>query len=380
MLVVSYLANAPFSPRGERTAHVVSALEAFADVSVLSGSRGPTDVARAGKPRLVRLLGLARRRLLLDAMEPWALVKRSSTLLPSDGALLVAYPFSPVVHAARRLRKRGVPYVVDVGDPWILTARNLPLRTPALQRARRMETRLWKFASGAIVTTHEQAARLQHLFPGLDLLVRPNGTDNFPLSSEDVPPARHPKSVLKLVHFGSIDLVREDVRPFLAALGASGRWELVTFDQFGSDWANVLGVNIPGVTVSRNAPVPWSDAVKVARKYDAGVVIGNKDTSQLPSKTVTYLTLPLPRIAVTSQVENSALALYLADKPAWLIVDPASPRVPERVARHVVARFDEGAFGPPVTEEWETVSREIAEYVRVRLFEGDSRRSRLVER
>ena len=73
---------------------------------------------------------------------------------------------------------------------------------------------MWTNASGAILTTAQQAAALRELFPELRVLVRPNG---FPLldggSSGGAGGASRDGSTLRMAHFGDVSSARLDPAP-----------------------------------------------------------------------------------------------------------------------------------------------------------------------
>jgi hypothetical protein len=55
----------------------------------------------------------------------------------------------------------------------------------------------------------------------------------------------------------------------------------------------------------------------------------------MSSKAVQYLTLPIPRVAITSTARHDALADYLADKPGWLCSQVDSPALAEQLRDHL---------------------------------------------
>ncbi len=187
MAVVSLHAHRPMAPRGERTRRLVGGLEGDGwEVSVVAPPPTVSTSGAAGSGSSNAARRLAARAVawvLLDKWEPWAARRLLRWEPEIDAALLIAYPFSPVTYAARRLRARGIPYVVDAGDPWILTNPSPYSRGLARHRALRAERKLWEGAAGAVLTTPAQAERLGARFPGLPVLVRPNGYDPSPVSA-----------------------------------------------------------------------------------------------------------------------------------------------------------------------------------------------------
>jgi hypothetical protein len=367
LVVVSYLAHDQFSPRGTRTRMMLPVLARRWQIQLVAAPRSSLRPPQSGfvAPRRAKLVRSLAQGVLLGKEEPWA-VRTFLRWRPTAAAgLLFAAPFGPVVYAATRLKAARIPYVVDTGDPWVLTEREPTLGAVARLRARRAERRLWRFAAGAVVTTPAQAAELNELFPRLPILVRPGGFD--PSSLAQLEPAvagrAQPGSgdVLRLAHFGTIYEPRLDIAPFLEGLARSGLWDRVEFHQFGSDLVGAL--RGPAVEVAFHERLPWPQVVGAARAYDAAVVIGNKSGTQLPSKAVDYLLLPIPRIALTGDPLRDALAGYVADKPAWLTVDPTRADVPTLVAEHVRRAWSPEQLAPPPAEAWEAVAAEIDEFL-----------------
>lgn len=367
LLLVSYLAHEPFAPRAVRTRELLSALRREWTVELIAppAAPEPTGPPRRG-PSLPRRIGrLTHSAFLLDKFEPWSRGRFGTWRPDATGALLVGFPFSPVVYAARKLREYGIPYIVDAGDPWILTNRWPEVRLVARVRAARAERALWEDAAGAVLTTPAQARALQELFPGLPILVRPNGFTpvEAPRLQAGSSADRRDKTALKLAHFGDITVDRIDVRPWLSSLVRSGHWVSVEVHQYGSDWTGRLA-SLADVSVTFHHPREWAEIVQLAPSYDAAVVIGNRDRSLLPSKTVPYLQLPIPRFALTKERAADALIEYVRQKPGWLVVDADDAATAERVLKHVRTDWTSEALEPPESESWECVADEVARFIR----------------
>lgn len=365
LAIVSALGNRPQGPRAVRTRALADAFRADWDVELIaqrySATAQPAAApARASRPR--RLAGRAVQAVLLDRWEPWSRRELGRWTPDVDAALLIGFPFSPLVVAARRLTRAGIPYVVDSGDPWWLTRGATGLLMPGPWRAVRGERRLWEGAAGAVLTTGQQADRVAELFPGLPLLVRPNGYEPWPDApgpSERSPAADH----LRLVHFGKLEVGRVDVGAFLAALRATGPWERITFAQYGDDFSAMLDDPPAGVTVERHAARPWAQCIEAARGYDLAVVVGNVSPTQLPSKTVDYLTLPVPRLALTSPEPGDTITEYVSGRPAWIAVNGLEDDLGARVAEHVARDWSAAELAPPPEEAWPAVARQVVEFV-----------------
>lgn len=382
VVVVSYLAKAPFAPRGIRTRELLRALERERPVELIAGpiEGSPSGGVPAADRTLVRkALHFAHSSALLDKFEFWSRRRFRSWQPRGAGALLIGFPFSPLVYAARRLRAAGVPYVVDVGDPWALTvpdgraaSRNLGLR-----RARAAERRLWSGAAGAIVTTAGQAAALQQLFPNLPVLIRPNGFVSVrgpKLSAGVGTPSSADDSVLRLAHFGDIYVARLEIERFLVSLAREGSWDRIEFHQYGADWTGRLKAQ-NAVTAIFHEPRPWSEIVDLAAGFDLAVVIGNRDPRTLPSKAVEYLQLPIPRLAVVEDVQHDALAQYVSNKPGWIVVGVDETGSAKAVRDHLHRPRSSVELAAPEEERWDRVAAEVVRFF-LEIIEGD--RSHLI--
>lgn len=365
LAVVSLHAHRPLAPRGERTRRLVERLEREWEVELVAppaslstgGSSGSSGPSRAR-----RFAAAAVDRVLLDKWEPWSVQRLWRWRPEADAALLIGHPVSPLVYAARRLRAAGIPYVIDEGDPWVITNPDPYSKGLSRRRGARAERRLWAGAAGGVLTTPQQAGRLTELFPELPTLVRPNGYD--PL--EGPPPdrvRREDPGELRIAHFGMISKYRLDIRPLLRRLGEAGTWARVVVAQFGDDFAAMLADPPPGVEVEMHPSYPWEQVVQRAAECDLAMVLGNLNPDQLPSKAVQYSTLPVPRLAVTEASPEDALAAYVSDKPGWLAVAPENPDAAAEVERHLAQPWSGESLRPPAGEAWPAVVDTEAEFV-----------------
>ena len=300
---------------------------------------------------------------MLDAWEPeaWWLLRRRRAR--PQAALLVGFPFSGVYWAARWLVREGVGYVVDIGDPWALTLP--PGERPPMGglRAARCEDFVWRFASGGILTTEQQADALRRRFAQLPLIVRPNG---YRRASHGDGPGRRDRNprTLRLVHYGNLYESRLAVAPLLSSLAQCGRWDSIVFTQQGEDWTGALRELPEIVRLEICRPQGWDQVVSAASQHDMAVVVGNRNPAQLPSKAVQYLTLPIPRLAIVARQHDEALATYVRDKPGWLSVPwDASPELAgDTVAAHVSRMWSPVQLAPPRQESWEAVAEMLVQF------------------
>jgi glycosyltransferase involved in cell wall biosynthesis len=363
LVVVSYLADDPLQPRGARTKALLNQLDHHS-VEVMAGPARGTRNGRLGSSRARRLAGRALGAFLIDKFELTSRRRFLNWQPQADGALLIGYPFSPVLHAATRLSRLRVPYVVDVGDPIALTARRPTMRGLSLHRARRAEARMWANAAGAVVTTPSQRDSLRALYPHLPILARPNGVETNGIGAVPRKDARAARpDTLALAHFGSVYKSRLEIGPFVRRLVRDGPWRRVEITQFGPDWTRELEGLGPGVDIQIRDPLPWPEAMRRSSEFDAALVIGNVDPGQLPSKVVSYLTLPIPRIALTLDPEQDAIGTYLRDKSGWLVLRPDSPDAAELIRLHVVRDWSPAELAPPASESWDVVGKEVADFV-----------------
>jgi hypothetical protein len=364
LLVVSANAYVENSPRGVRTRALLEGFASDWEVYVIGRAHPEEPVSYRVPSGLRRVLGQSLKTILIDRFEPWSRthVRR---LPPVDAAYLLGFPFSPIAYASAALIRSGTPYVVDLGDPWALTATVPAVRGMALLRARRAEADVWRNATAAVLTTLTQAEALAQHYPSLPILVRPNGIRPTGGASQTMP-GRVSESVLRLVHFGNIYEARLPIAALIDQLAQSQLWNRVEFHQYGT----TVGRAVKGVRHARvesHAPIAWSDATSLSASFSAAVVIGNVDHKQLPSKAIDYLALPVPRIAVTSPHERDALREYVRDKPAWLCLSPDQRNAAELVLAHVTRQWTEPDFQAPPSESWDGVSARVGRFLQEQL-------------
>ena len=367
LIVVSYAADIPFSPRGIRTRALMQRLHHEWNIELIAGLARTSPIssyARATHRLARKSLRFAHSSMMLDKYEFWAWRRFRSWQPHADAALLIGFPFSPLVYAARLLTAHGVPYVVDAGDPWVVTSLRAEARGLARIRGRRAEYALWRGAAGAVVTTEAQANALRSLFPNLPTLVRPNGfsiADQSAFYAPNRASARTSSSVLRLVHFGEINSERVPIARFLEALAQSGIWDEVQFHQYGSDWTRSLN-RLSKVAVVLHSPRVWREIITIAGDYDLAVVVGNRDPMLLPSKAVPYLQLPIPRLALVEDDEN-ALAHYIRDKRGWMLAHVYAMDAAEKVRMHISRKWSRTELAPPASESWDCVTEEIMQFL-----------------
>ncbi len=371
LAVVSGYGLKKLTPRGQRTQWLLDYLQQSWDVELtaLPAEEPAANAASGnGSSPLRRFAGETVRSTLFDKWEPWSLRHLGRWRPQIDAALLIAYPWSPVTYAARRLDHAGVPYVVDAGDPWVLTSPGTDTRLLSKYRSRRAERAIWSGAAGAVVTTRQQADVIASHFPALPILVRPNGYDPIP---DDATPSANATAArgerdpehLKLVHYGMLTFVRVDVSELLEKLVASGRWKSISFTQYGEDHARMLAKAPASVEVEFRPAQRWVEVLADAPRYDVAIVVGNWLTGQLPSKAIQYMTLPIPRLALSERESDDALAEYVSGRPAWLALAKDEPEAAERLWQHLEHGWSAADLAPPPEEAWPRVAERIGDFV-----------------
>jgi hypothetical protein len=286
---------------------------------------------------------------------------------------LIGWPFSPVYIAASHLVRAGTPYVVDAGDPWVLTEpfpASWPRPVPR-RRAKSAEAFLWRHAAAGVVTTERQAQALRALFPDLELLVRPNGYTPTAGCEGPADEAREagdrdaPRTAgeLRLVQFGSVNPRKLPIGGWLARLRRVAGLRRIRFANYGSvSRPDLLESEDPAVVIEAHEPVEWKEACEIARKFDAAVVVANINPDELPSKSVQYLTLPIPRVAVTAPSDPGELGAFAARRPGFIAVDIDSQEDVPRLLGHIQRAWSADELGPPPGDSWNLVARQVAQF------------------
>ncbi|MBS1878064.1 MAG: hypothetical protein JST31_00985 [Actinobacteria bacterium] len=352
------------TPRGQRTQQLIAALGRDWDIELISmpaqGHRGGGGTTGRSLARQLASWGV--QQTLFDRWELWARRRFSRWRPDADAAVLIVAPWSLAAIAAPQLRGADVPYVIDAGDPWAVGLAE-PGGTIAARRGLRAERPIWEGAAGGILTTPQQASRMQARYPNLPILARPNGYEApVKVAAPVEPPAPDP-TVLRLVHLGVIYAARLDPMPLLVRLRDSGRWKTIRFDQFGGDPEGMLADAPAGVEVRNHTAIPWAEVVARTGEFDAALVLGNELGELLPSKAIQYLTLPIPRIAITDTERDDALADFARDHVAWLAVAPGDPDAARLIGEHVEHPWTAAELAPPPADSWSTVGSELADFV-----------------
>jgi hypothetical protein len=357
------------SPRGQRTEHLINALKRHGQVERVGEKNIPQwlagDGGRTRSSWYRRLARVLMSHVLIDKYEITARQSLRHWSPNIDAAVLVGYPCSPLPFAAQKLVRYNIPYIVDIGDPWVLTNPYPEGGWFQRWRAARLERKLWASARGVIVTTQGQGDALRHLFPHLRVMVRPNGYNSTEAKASLAAsiPQKSTGNELRLVHYGSLYGARVNFVRIFQQLADSGKWDKITLRQYGPDWEGALESVADSIEVDHRSPISWAEVLAEAHAFHAAIVIGWQNPTQMPSKTVQYLTLPIPRIAMVNSGDADALAAYVADRPGWAVIDDENRLVPEIIASHLSKPWRQIDLQAPESESWDAVEHALGDFV-----------------
>jgi len=85
------------------------------------------------------------------------------------------------------------------------------------------------------------------------------------------------------------------------------------------------------------------------------LMVGNRSGLGPPSKVFSYMTLPLPRIALVADAGRDETAAYVRSFGSWVVLGTGDPGAPERLAVHIRRRWTETELAPPASEAWPAV-------------------------
>jgi hypothetical protein len=364
-IVASFAGGHAFSPRIQRTTHLLAALEREFGFRVerVPGQPGDVGPFTATLPR--RLARRVLRPLVLDDFEVPARLALRGWKPSARGALLIGWPFSPIYVAASRLLEAEIPYVVDAGDPWALTEPAAPVWSRRLprRRAKSAEAFLWSHAAAGVVTTARQARSLNALFPDLDLLVRPNGYEPAHASFGRERADDSVTDELRLVQFGSVNPFKLPIGGWLSMLRRDAGLRRVRFANYGSvDRPDLLETEDPAVVIEVHEPVEWARACEIARGFDGAVVVANTNPDELPSKAIQYLTLPIPRVAVTAKDDSGELGAFAAHRPGYVGAAVDSHEDASRLVNQLRRPWSDDELRAPPGDSWSEVGRQVVRF------------------
>jgi hypothetical protein len=197
------------------------------------------------------------------------------------------------------------------------------------------------------------------------LLVRPNGylAADEPGVQAAPADAGTDDGELRLVHFGSINSARVPVGEWLSALPGAAGIRRVRFANYGPvSRPELLQTGDPAVALEVHDPVDWGRACQIARTFDAAVVVANANPAKLPSKAIQYLTLPVPRIALTVSGDGGELAAFAARRPGFVPAGLDSPEDIPGMIDHLRRSWSDEELSPSAGDSWAEAAHEVVRF------------------
>ena len=251
------------------------------------------------------------------AQAAYALADERHRIVVSSGP-----PHYVHIAAARLARRRHIPHVIDLRDPWGRLATPLGDHFLPDRQLRRSEGPTLERASLIITNTVAAQRVLEGRFPVLRDRIRcmPNGSDLDPIDASTIPrPAR-----FCIAHCGSLYLDR-DPRPFLRAAGRV-RQKLA----LGPDDFRVVFMGAPTRVAGRSlgelaadagldgmfeerAAGTRDEARQLLRESTMAVAFQGETRTQVPAKVFEYVAFPLWVLALVGAESATADALANSD-------------------------------------------------------------------
>jgi hypothetical protein len=90
--------------------------------------------------------------------------------------------------------------------------------------------------------------------------------------------------------------------------------------------------------------------------------VANTHPGTLPSKAIQYLTLPVPRIALTANDDPGELGAFAARNPGFIAVGLDSGEDISRMTTELGRIWSDEELSPPPDDTWDKVAREVVEF------------------
>lgn len=253
--------------------------------------------------------------------------------------------FPPMTaHVVARLFRAitGVPWVAEFRDPWIGNALEVPPPWVIRQARRKVERWVVRGADRVVAVTPRLARMLEQRYPGLDVVLVPNGYDRAAVPA----PKREAGGPFRIVYTGTLDRPTE-FRTFLEGLDQMARArpdlrDRVSVDLYGvaSDACRAIAAaraagDAPMPAVHLHGFVPKARAVEAIRDADAALVLlgdGPNMDLFMPGKLLEYLGLGRRILAMLPPGD----ARDLLERLDWgVLAEPTAPSVAEALVRVV---------------------------------------------
>lgn len=235
-----------------------------------------------------------------------------------EAVMVNASPYGAMLVGATVARRRGLPLIQDLRDPWSICSLRRPKRPrPSQWFVEQLERRAFAPARRILVNTRNATAEYRAAYPGMAerfvTLRNHHDAELMRLAApEDVPPlSPHRVSLLFLGRFRR-HLEGEPLVDLLARLASRGlrdRVRLVvtgTVTETATARAEALGVKD---MITRHPFVPYSSVGPVLDAADVLVALDNDSDQRVPAKIYDYASTRRPVLSLSDNPEVMQLAL-----------------------------------------------------------------------
>jgi hypothetical protein len=250
-------------------------------------------------------------------------------------------PHSAHLAAGIGLRGTGIPWVVDLRDPWVTPRHDHAGTGWSLAVTRRLEASVFRRARAILTTTPELREVLRLHYPAATVVWLPNGVDASRLPTRAV----HPPSGLTVTHLGSVYFNRDPtpvLRAFAmflarcpAAATAGARLRFV--GSVSTGFRPVLEQTLARLGIGEHVEVtgtlPRERALAVLAGSTMALVLAQGQDVMVPAKLYEAVGMGLPTLVVTE-------------------ADSATGREAERLGTAVHRPDDEAGMAATMERAW----------------------------
>ncbi|MEA2175853.1 MAG: hypothetical protein QOD00_3445 [Blastocatellia bacterium] len=275
--------------------------------------------------------------------------ERVNVILASSG------PHSALFQAWAASKLLGLPFCLDLRDPWSLNflQRNKPLWVRMTER--RIERMLFRRAARVILTCEDATHAYRDLYPELPADRMTTITNSFDPDFKVERTA--PAGPVTLVHFGHCNGPRSlaTILSSMARLRACGRWpdegmRLINFGRVRARDLNLAASLGLSESFLHQEPLSYHEGISLLSRADLQILLGYADEKLfIPAKTFDYFLSSTPILCLAPR---SALAELIERACAGRVVSPEDVRACSDV---IEAAIDARNGGPPVASPLHSV-------------------------
>lgn len=233
--------------------------------------------------------------------------RRALRELAPDFVISTGPPHSVHLAAGLGLLGTGVPWIVDLRDPWMTPWHGYADAAWSIAVSRRMERRVFRRASTILTTTPELRDALQHHYPATSVICLPNGvdTETLPNTPSTLPPG------LSVTHLGSVYYNRDPapvIRAFARFIaahpaavtdGSTLRFVGHISAEFRPGLEETISKLGIGDHVQLIGPVPRRRALELLAGSHMALVLAQGQTVMVPAKLYEAVGMGLPALVIT---------------------------------------------------------------------------------